>query len=283
MSIDLRSLRAGVSADLPWHTEPALRGMLRIDGEALVLEPAGRAGGRVAIPLQAIRRASIETTLGVLPALHVWHTAEGQEVRSRFEFIGEDDQADEDRARDLGLADRVGPGLARDAASRLEGGLRALSGGLKGGKRAMRQVVESVARQDEYRIWPSAIAQAQEAHTRRHPPATGRAATPPPPTPAPPPLVPDRVDLPSGEARVLLEWFKREVLAWIRACGARARELEVRGAPVIQPWYPLDSPVCRIVVAGEFSRGKSTLINALFGIHGEIALPTGMTPTTPLA
>src|SRR6185312_8855698 len=43
------------------------------------------------------------------------------------------------------------------------------------------------------------------------------------------------------------------------------------------------SPVCRIVVAGEFSRGKSTVINALFGIHGEIALPTGMTPTTPLA
>lgn len=39
----------------------------------------------------------------------------------------------------------------------------------------------------------------------------------------------------------------------------------------------LDTDVFTIVVVGEFNRGKSTLLNALFGIT---ALPVGMTPTT---
>jgi GTPase Era involved in 16S rRNA processing len=39
----------------------------------------------------------------------------------------------------------------------------------------------------------------------------------------------------------------------------------------------LDTDVFSIVVVGEFNRGKSTLLNALFGIT---ALPVGMTPTT---
>lgn len=284
MNTDSSALRAAVSADLPWREATAIRGTLRLDDEALVLDPTERSAGRLSIPIASIERAGIETTLGVRPALNVWHTVRGQEVRSRFEFLAEDAGEEEEQASDFGLADRVGPGLARDAATRLEGGLRALSGGLKGGKRAVRQVVAGVARQEEYRQWPAAIAQAQEALQRRAAPRTAEPSAPhaPPPAP-PPPLVPDMTDPPTGDTRARFAWFTRDVLGWIDACGARGRELGVKGAPVLQATYPLDSPVCRIVVAGEFSRGKSTLINALFGIHGEIALPTGMTPTTPLA
>jgi hypothetical protein len=96
------------------------------------------------------------------------------------------------------------------------------------------------------------------------------------------PIVPEGATLPTGDAAATFAWFRQTVVPWLTACGERARALGVKDMPVIQPQYPLDSPTCRIVVAGEFSRGKSTVINALFGIHGEIALPTGMTPTTPL-
>lgn len=277
MSIDLGTLRAHVAADLPWHTEPSLRGTLHLSDDALVLDRSGPRGGRVAIPLTSIARASLETTFGVLPALHVWHTLEGQEVRSRFEFGVEDD---EQVSGESGLADRIGPGIAREAAERLEGGLRALTGGLNLGMRTARQAVDGLARQDEYKIWPAAIAQAQAAAKRS--PASPSRSTPAREAP-PTPIVPAGAAAPVGDAATTFTWFREQALAWLQSCGARARELGVRGAPVIQREYPLDSPVCRIVVAGEFSRGKSTVINALFGIHGEIALPTGMTPTTPLA
>jgi hypothetical protein len=276
MSESPYDLRALVQADLPWQRDQAIRGALRIDRDALVLERQG--GSPVRIPLQAIVRASIETTLGVMPALHVWHRHGGQEARSRFEFIPEDvEDADDEGA---GLADRVGPGLAREAAQRLEGGFRALTGGLKESRRVMRRAVEGVARQDEYRMWPAAIAQAQAAATKHRRPDPSA----PTPSAAPPsPIVPEMARVPSGDAAAVLAWFRERAVPWLAAFGERARALGVKDAPVIQPQYPLDSPTCRIVVAGEFSRGKSTVINALFGIHGEIALPTGMTPTTPLA
>jgi hypothetical protein len=276
MSESPYDLRALVQADVPWQRDQAPRGILRIERDALVLERQG--GSPVRIPLQAIARASIETTLGVMPALHVWHRHGGQETRSRFEFIPEDaEDWDEEGA---GLADRVGPGLAREAAQRLEGGFRALTGGLKESRRVMRRAVEGVARQDEYRMWPAAIAQAQAAATKHRRPDPSAPA----PSAAPPsPIVPETARVPSGDAAAVLAWFRERAVSWLAACGERARDLGVKDAPVIQPQYPLDSPTCRIVVAGEFSRGKSTVINALFGIHGEIALPTGMTPTTPLA
>jgi len=287
VSADYTSIRAAVSADVPWLAAGlVVRGTLRIDGEALLVEPASRSGRRVAIPLGSISHAGIESTLGMLPALVVRHTAAGREVRSRLEFVGEDDERDGTGGPDL--SSRIGPGLARDAASAMEGGLRALGGVWGEGKRTMRQAVDGIAHQEEYRAWPEAIAQAQAALARRNPPSSGGAARDTPATPAGqeaqrPTIVPDDARLPAGDPRVVFPWFRAEVVGWLAACGARAAELGVRDLPVLAPLYPLDSPVLRLVVAGEFSRGKSTVINALFGIHGEIALPTGMTPTTPLA
>lgn len=265
-------LRAQVQADLPWYGDPGPRGTLRIDREALVLDR--ERGGAVRIPLESIQRASIESTLGMLPALHVWHRRGGREERSRFEFIPAPDDGPDDGPA---LADQMGPGLAREAAQRLEGGFRALTGGLKESRRVMRRAVEGVARQEEYRAWPAAIAQAQAA-------ARQRPDTPVEPAPAPAAsIVPETAAMPAAGAAAAFAWFRQTAVPWLAACGERARGLGIRDLPVIQPQYPLDSPICRIVVAGEFSRGKSTVINALFGIHGEIALPTGMTPTTPLA
>ena len=291
MSADYTTLRATVSADVPWLAEGLnVRGTLRIDGEALLVEPASRAGRRVTVPLGSIVQCGIESTLGMLPALVVRHTVGGREVRSRFEFVGEDDERDGTGGPDL--SSRIGPGLARDAASAMEGGLRALGGVWGEGKRTMRQAVEGIAHQEEYRAWPEAIAQAQAALARRNPQPTGGAAGGDArDTPATPvgqearrvAIVPDDARLPGRDPRVVFPWFRAEVVGWLAACGARAAELGVRDLPVLAPLYPLDSPVLRLVVAGEFSRGKSTVINALFGIHGEIALPTGMTPTTPLA
>ena len=293
MSADYTTLRAAVSADVPWLPEGlVVRGTLRIDSEALLVEPASRAGRRVAIPLGSIGHAGIESTLGMLPALVVRHTVAGREVRSRFEFVGEDDERDATGGPDL--SSRIGPGLARDAASAMEGGLRALGGVWGEGKRTMRQAVEGIAHQEEYRAWPEAIAQAQAALARRNPQPPGGArggdanartasAVSPGQGAQLRPIVPDDARLPAGGPRVVFPWFRAEVVGWLATCGARAAGLGVRGLPVLAPLYPLDSPVLRLVVAGEFSRGKSTVINALFGIHGEIALPTGMTPTTPLA
>ena len=287
MSADYTSLRAAVSADVPWLAEGLnVRGILRIDGEALLVEPASRAGRRVAIPLGSIGHAGIESTLGMLPALVVRHTVAGREVRSRFEFVGEDDERDGMGGPDL--SSRIGPGLARDAASAMEGGLRALGGVWGEGKRTMRQAVEGIAHQEEYRAWPEAIAQAQAALVRQSPLPPGGAARDTPATTAGqealrPAIVPDDARLPGQDPLVVFPWFRAEVVTWLAACGAHAGELGVKNLPVLAPLYPLDSPVLRLVVAGEFSRGKSTVINALFGIHGEIALPTGMTPTTPLA
>ena len=293
MSADYTSIRAAVSADVPWLAAGlVVRGTLRIDGEALLVEPASRSGRRVAIPLGSIGHAGIESTLGMLPALVVRHTAAGREVRSRFEFVGEDDERDATGGPDL--SSRIGPGLARDAASAMEGGLRALGGVWGEGKRTMRHAVDGIAHQEEYRAWPEAIAQAQATVARRNPQSSGGAtgggtdartasAVSPGQGAQLRPIVPDDARLPAGDPRVVFPWFRAEVVGWLAACGARAAELGVRDLPVLAPLYPLDSQVLRLVVAGEFSRGKSTVINALFGIHGEIALPTGMTPTTPLA
>lgn len=269
-----------MQAELPWHADRTVQGTLMLEDEALVVVPSGPSR-RAAIPLRQVVRSSVVTTLGVKPVLHVWHMIAGEETLSRFEFLPEHDEEEEPTAFGIDLANRVGPGLARDAASRLEGGLKALSGGLKGGRRTVRQVVDGVSRQDEYRTWPGAIAQAQEV-LRRRKPARAEARVEPPPA-APPPLFADDVRIPLHDPGEALAWFFAHVPGWLAECGARARALHVQQVPVIAPWYPLESPVCRIVVVGEFSRGKSTLINALFGIHGEIALPTGMTPTTPLA
>lgn len=278
MRPDVDSLRESVLADLPWHTDRSVAGVLRIAAGALVLE--GTDGRRVAIPLSAIDRVTVETTFGVLPALHVWHLHAGAAVRSRFEFVGE--MEPDDRDAEIDIAGHVNPGLARDAAARLEGGLRALSGGLRGGRRVVRQAVEGVARHEDYRRWPAAIAQAQAALAAANPPREG--GSPHAPSgPLPSPIIPEQIEIPVGDPRSVLAWIQRDLAGWLDACGARARELGVRDAPILQPTYPLASPICRIVVAGEFSRGKSTLINALFGIQGEINLPTGMTPTTPLA
>ncbi|MGH2391333.1 MAG: dynamin family protein, partial [Chloroflexota bacterium] len=132
---------------------------------------------------------------------------------------------------------------------------------------------------EEYQAWPAAINEARAA-LRDSPGTTAESAPTPRSARA---LVPADTAFPFGDAKVRYSWFREQLVPLLMACGAKAHELGVRGAPVIQADYPLDSPICRIVVAGEFSRGKSTVINALFGIHGEIALPTGMTPTTPLA
>ncbi len=271
--------RARVVADLPWHTEPTVTGLLRIAVDALVLTPGRGDGARAAIPLGTISRASIETTFGMLPALHVWHTVRGREFLSRFEFSSDESEPDR-RSVDAasGITERIGPGIARDAAQRLEGGIRALGGGLNMGMRTARQAVEGIARQDEYKTWPSAIAAAQARARSR-----GERAAPASRAVSIAPVVPHDAGPPAGGAETQFQWFRELLLGWLNTCATRARELNVHGIPVIQHSYPLDSPVCRIVVLGEFSRGKSTLINALFGIHGEIALPTGMTPTTPIA
>jgi hypothetical protein len=267
---------ARVLADVFWHTGHSLPGVLRLDGGELVLERPRGQGSPVRIPLQTIDRTAIEAPFRMLPTLAVWHQVEGREVCSRFEFGHEDD--DEQQDEDFGLADRMGPGLAREAAGRLEGGLRALTGGINRGMRTARQAVDGLARVEEYQAWPVAIAEAKAAvrgkSTTKTEPATVQPARP---------LVPAHAAFPLGNAETRYTWFREQLVPWLMACGARTRELGVRGAPVIQADYPLDSPICRIVVAGEFSRGKSTMINALFGIHGEIALPTGMTPTTPMA
>ncbi len=265
-----------VLADLPAHGRRSVAGTLRLGADALVLEPARGAGQSAAIPLDTIIRTSVETTFGMLPALEVWHQQGGREIRSRFEFGHEDDDPDTDG--EGGLADRLGPGLAREAAGHLEGGLRALTGGINRGMRTARQAVDGLGRLDEYRAWPAAIARAQAARRARPSPEAGAAE----PVEARS-LVSAGAVVPAGDPKIRYLWFREQLLSWLLACGRRARELGVRSAPVIQADYPLDSPICRIVVVGEFSRGKSTVINALFGIHGEIALPTGMTPTTPLA
>jgi len=267
-----------VLADLPAQGRRAVAGTLRLRADALVLEPGRGEGQPVAIPLETITRSSVETTFGVLPALEVWHQQGGREIRSRFEFGHEDDDPDGDENGEGGLADRLGPGLAREAAGHLEGGLRALTGGINRGMRTARQAVDGLGRLEEYRAWPAAIARAQAAR-RARPAPEARAAEPSEPRA----LVPADATVPAGDPSIRYRWFREHLLSWLLACGQRARELRVRSAPVIQADYPLDSPTCRIVVVGEFSRGKSTVINALFGIHGEIALPTGMTPTTPLA
>jgi dynamin family protein len=279
-----RILETNVVAELPWQGREPIRGTLQLRREALVLQPR-TVRAPVHIPLAAVTRTAVETTLGVLPALQVWHRLRGEEVRSRFEFAGD---VDEDAAAGPDLANRIGPGLARDAASIMEGGFRALGDSLRGGKRAMRQVAEGIARQEEYRLWTDAIGMAQAALAREDareggPSGSSETSAPPPTAPPPPPLVPFDAEPPQGDTGARLAWFNGDAARRLLACGARARELGVPGVPVIQPAYPLDSPTLRIVVAGEFSRGKSTVINALFGIHGEIALPTGMTPTTPLA
>lgn len=262
-------------ADVFWHTGRSIPGVLRLDNGELVLERPRGQGAPVRIPLQSIDRAVVETTFGMLPALEVRHQVEGREVHSRFEFGHEDD---DEQDEDLGIADRMGPGLAREAAGRLEGGLRALTGGINRGMRTARQAVDGLARIEEYEAWPIAINEAKAS--LRGPGAAKTESTPAQPAKS---LVPVGAAFPLGNAETRYAWFREQLVPWLMTCGARARELGVRGAPVIQPDYPLDSPICRIVVAGEFSRGKSTVINALFGIHGEIALPTGMTPTTPLA
>ncbi len=283
MSNDAGTLRARVAADLPWHPDRTLRGILRLTPEALVLARLGLDAQPITIPVLTIARASVETGFGVTPILLVWHSVSGKEVRSRFEFVLDDDAA---MPQTPGLAERVAPGLARDAAQKLEGGLRALAGGLNQGKRVARQTVESVTRQDEYQAWSTAIAAAQaEARRRGHettPPSDARSQATTPAAP-PPPIVPFTAVPPDGSPAARYAWLRDTVLPWLEACGVRARALKVRDLPAIQRAYPLDSPVLRVVVLGEFSRGKSTVINAVFGIHGEIALPAGMTPTTPLA
>ncbi len=268
---------ARVLADLFWHTGHSLPGILRLDTRELVFEPSRGQGSPVRIPLVTIGRASVETTFHMLPALELRHQVEGREVGSRFEFGHEED--DEPEGEDSGLADRMGPGLAREAAGRLEGGLRALTGGINRGMRTARQAVDGLTRLEEYQAWPAAINEARAA-LRDRPGPTAEAAPVPPPAQ---PLVPPDTAFPFGDGKARYAWFREQLVPLLTACGTKARALGVRGAPVIQADYPLDSPICRIVVAGEFSRGKSTVINALFGIHGEIALPTGMTPTTPLA
>jgi hypothetical protein len=265
-----------VLADVFWHTGHSLPGVLRLDREELVLEQPRGQGSPVKIPLQSVDRAAVETTFRMLPALAVWHQVEGREVCSRFEFGHEDD--DDQQDDDFGLADRMGPGLAREAAGRLEGGLRALTGGINRGMRTARQAVDGLARIEEYQAWPAAITSAKTSLRGKSTTKAETATIPPAGS-----LVPAHAAFPLGNAETRYTWFREQLVPWLMACGTRARELGVRGAPIIQADYPLDSPICRIVVAGEFSRGKSTMINALFGIHGEIALPTGMTPTTPLA
>jgi hypothetical protein len=279
VAFDPNDPRAGVIADLPWHTESPIAGTLRIVDGSLVVMPRSAGGARAAIALGTISRTALETTFGTLPTLNVWHTLRGREFQSRFEF-GFDESEPERAGTDTGsgIADRIGPGIARDTAQRLEGGLRALGGGLNLGMRTARQAVDGLARQDEYKAWPAAIAAAQARDRARReqtaPQATNTSTKQ---------IVPHDAMVPIGDASTQFRWFRDTLLAWLHACAARARDLRVPGAPVVQPRYPLDSGICRIVVLGEFSRGKSTLINALFGIHGEIALPTGMTPTTPIA
>lgn|GEM_PF-1970605 len=277
LTVDLRALRATVIADLPWRSDTKVWGTLSIRGGALRLAPREATSRSIDIPLSSIARATVESTFGVLPALHVWHTIEGREYRSRFEFASGESEPDEGDSGP-GIAEHLAPGVAREAAQRLEGGFRVLSGGLNLGKRAARQAVDGRARQEEFRAWPVAIAQAQADLGTRDGPASARDAGPSWSSVVPPGARP-----PSGDAAIIFHWFCTDVIDWLARCGEWARELGVRGIPVIQALHPLDSPVCRIVVAGEFSRGKSTMINALFGIHGEIALPTGMTPTTPIA
>jgi Dynamin family len=271
--------RAPVFADLPWHPESPIAGTLRILDDSLVVLPRVTAGARAAIPLGTISRSTIETTFGTLPALNVWHTVGGREFQSRFEFGYEEPEPGRSSTDSAaGIADRVGPGIARDAAQRLEGGLRALGGGLNVGMRTARQAVDGLARPDQYKAWPAAIAAAQSRNRSKRERAAPQARAV-----STKPIVPHDADSPTGDTAAQFRWFRDPLLGWLNDCAARARALRVRGVPVIQPRYPLDSPICRIVVLGEFSRGKSTLINALFGIHGEIALPTGMTPTTPIA
>ncbi|MDB5077829.1 MAG: hypothetical protein JWO42_4008 [Chloroflexi bacterium] len=288
LAIDIEAMRARVVADLPWHAETSAAGTLRITQGALVLEPQVAARGRVVIPVATITRSSFESAWGMLPALHVWHTVRGEEVLSRFEFSPTAGDARRSTDTGPGISDQIGPGVARDAAQKLEGGLRALGGGLNMGMRTARQAVDGIARQEEYRLWPTALqqakAQSESSGSRQASPQTPSSRQPSPrPAEESTSVVPPDAARPSGDAAVLLPWFLQQVVAWLTECGQRAKQQGVRGVPVIQPLYPLDSPVCRIVVLGEFSRGKSTLINALFGIHGEIALPTGMTPTTPIA
>jgi hypothetical protein len=262
LTIDIDALQGAVVADVPWHGQAKPRGTLRLVSDALVVEQPDSRARIVEIPLAAIVRSSVDMSFGVLPALRVWHTMDGREVWSRFEFSAADEESGEGSGPSI--AEHLGPGVARDAARRVEGGFRVLSGGLNLGKRTARQAVEGMARQEEYRIWVEAITQARARAQQRAEasPQAKQAAERGP-------IVSPDAQLPSGDAASLLAWFREEVV--------------VRGIPVIQPLYPLDSPTCRIVVLGEFSRGKSTVINALFGINGEIALPTGMTPTTPLA
>ncbi len=280
MAIDIQALQAAVLADVPWQSARPVAGTLRFQGDSLVVDPRGAGEPRIAIPVGTIARASVESTLGVLPALHVWHTVRDSEQESRFAFSAETDR-DGSAADDMGpaLSDRIGPGVARDAAQALESGFRVLTGGISRGRRTARQAVEGLARQEEYRQWPAAIAQLQRQARTSKPDGAGTGA----PSDPPRAIVPPDVRPPAGSAAAQLAWFRETVPAWLSACSGLAGKLGVHGVPVIQPMYPLDSPICRIVVVGEFSRGKSTLINALFGIHGEIALPTGMTPTTPIA
>ncbi|HVA92335.1 MAG TPA: dynamin family protein [Chloroflexota bacterium] len=268
-----------VLSDLPEHGGRSVAGLLRLSAEALVLEPGPGEGTSAVIPLETITRSSVETTFGMLPVLEVWRRQAGREVCSRFEFGHEDDE--QPGGEDSSLKDRIAPGIAREAAGHLEGGLRALTGGINRGMRTARQAMDGLGRLEEYRAWPAAIAQAQAAKRARHASRASEARAGDAVEPRM--LVPANAAAPSGDPRVRYLWFREQLLQWLLACGRRARELGVRSAPVIQADYPLDSPICRIVVVGEFSRGKSTMINALFGIHGEIALPTGMTPTTPLA
>ena len=270
LAIDVEALQAAVQAEVPWHPAGTVAGTLRIRTDNLVVEPHVAGEARVDIPLASISRASVESTLGVLPALRVWHRTGGVEQESRFLFSSDPnrDRAAQDDGGP-GLSDRIGPGVARDAAQALESGFRVLSGGLSRGRRTARQAVEGLARHEEYQQWPAAIAQAQRQ--ARGTPGHGAADTS---AAAPEPIVPPDAQPPVAGANQQLAWFLSMVPAWLAACGKRARDLGVRGVPVIQPAYPLDSETCRIVVVGEFSRGKSTLINALFGIRGEIALPT---------
>ncbi len=280
MAIDLETLRATVLAEVPWHPARTVAGTLRFQGDNLVVEPRSADDQWVELPVTTISRAAMESTLGMLPVLRVWHTAHGGEQESRFAFSAAGDH--DDRSQDNGgpgLSDRIGPGVARDAAQAIESGFRVLTSGLSLGKRTARQAVEGLARHEEYQQWPAAIAQAQE-QAKKRPHGQG---SPQAPAAVQEPIVPPNVQPPTGNAIEQFAWFRERVPGWLAVCSRRARELGVHGVPVIQPMYPLDSDTCRIVVIGEFSRGKSTLINALFGIHGEIALPTGMTPTTPIA
>ena len=280
MAIDLEVLRAEVVAEVPWHPARTVAGTLRIQGDNLTVDPRATDGQRVEIAVADISRASLESTLGMLSALRVWHTVRGNELESRFAFSASGERDEQPQGDGgSGLSDRIGPGVARDAAQALESGFRVLSSGLSLGRRTARQAVEGLARHDEYQQWPAAIAQAQERAKKRTPGHGSAHAT----TANREPIVPAEVQPPAGSAAEQFTWFRDKVPNWLDACSRLARELGVRGVPVIQPMYPLDSGTCRIVVVGEFSRGKSTLINALFGIHGEIALPTGMTPTTSIA